>query len=193
MTLCALRYQASGSRREDAALQRRLGRALLAWALEKGYGLALESLEIIRGEHGKPFFRGHPVHFNLAHCPGLICCGLSSEEIGVDCERRRPVGEALIRRVCAPEELAWLSRAEDRDRAFLTLWTLKEAYVKYLGEGISYGLPRASFRWEHGLPVAPDAGLSAACWETPPDCFFAVCGREVPCAPLFVGQGELQA
>ena len=58
---------------------------LLLRSIEKLYGISSPRIE--KGEHGKPFFPEHPeIFFNISHCRGLVVCGFSDSEIGVDAE-----------------------------------------------------------------------------------------------------------
>jgi 4'-phosphopantetheinyl transferase len=104
------------------------------------------------GERGRPEV-GRPesrVSFNLAHSAGLVVCAISHErEVGVDVEHRLrpPTDRQIVRRFCAPAEIADIeSYGADgwRDR-FLRYWTLKEAYLKARGVGIAVPLAEVSF------------------------------------------------
>lgn len=109
----------------------------------------------IRNGHGKPqvdpAMGVSPLTFNLAHSAGIAVVGVTKErDIGVDVERRdrRVNARGLIRRFFSPAEAAELGKlpsARLRDRFFLT-WTLKEAYIKALGRGLS--LPLRSFGFQ---------------------------------------------
>jgi 4'-phosphopantetheinyl transferase len=67
----------------------------------------------------------------------------------VDIERldRPTVDPRVIRRYCSePEQAALVALADaPRHERFLQLWTLKEAYVKALGTGLTLPLSRISF------------------------------------------------
>ncbi|MDG3444075.1 4'-phosphopantetheinyl transferase family protein [Nitrospirillum amazonense] len=100
---------------------------------------------------GKPGLVDAPagLDFNLSHTDGLVACAVTLEvgtRIGVDVERgERRIGAELAAAMFAPEELAWLdARPAGRSgRDLVTFWTLKEAYIKALGLGLS--LPTDSF------------------------------------------------
>jgi 4'-phosphopantetheinyl transferase len=73
----------------------------------------------------------------------LLCAFAAGRQVGVDIERRHPVElEAIIRRFfAAGERAAMQSLPEERKlAAFFRFWTLKEAYVKAQGIGLSYPL-----------------------------------------------------
>ncbi len=107
------------------------------------------------GEMGKPYFPAHPdMHFNLSHCEGLAVCLYSAHECGADCENIRKYKQRTAERVCSPEELAMLADTQDKDYLFTRLWTLKEAYVKAIGIGISYPLREVSFAFEDDRIIA---------------------------------------
>jgi 4'-phosphopantetheinyl transferase len=106
------------------------------------------------GPNGRPEIDapGTSLHFNLAHSAGLVACALASgREVGVDVEdlQRAPSDPALVRRFCSPDEAADVEAQGDRWRdRFLTYWTLKEAYLKARGVGISVTLSDISFSLE---------------------------------------------
>lgn len=109
---------------------------LLCRALREEYGIA-EPPALGYEDGGKPFLADHPtIHFNLSHCRTAVACAVSRRPIGVDIESRRPVSDALARHVLNAEEYHAVATAEDREIAFLTLWTRKEALLKLTGEGI---------------------------------------------------------
>jgi 4'-phosphopantetheinyl transferase len=91
---------------------------------------------------GPPF-----VSFNLAHSGGWALVGVTAgAPIGVDLEKLRdiPEHEDIARRHFAPAEIEILSRllAVDRAEGFLASWTLKEAFLKAIGDGLLAPLSR---------------------------------------------------
>ena len=95
-----------------------------------------------RTPDGKPFFPDFPAcRFNLSHSGTLALCALDDSPVGADIQIIKDSWrEALPRRVCSPEELAWLEGQSDRWAAFTLLWTLKEARAKYAGTGLKNGV-----------------------------------------------------
>ena len=105
------------------------------------------------GEHGKPYLVNYPdVHFNLTHSNGIAACIVSRRECGIDAERVRKCPEKVLRRVFSEREKRTIEGLpyEERDLYFFRLWTLKEAYVKMLGIGISYPMREVEFNIENG-------------------------------------------
>jgi 4'-phosphopantetheinyl transferase len=100
--------------------------------------------------YGKPWLADPAaaagIHFSLSHSRDVVLVALSrSCEIGVDVEYIRPLAEleALVGSVCSARERAGLAGlpAAHRPLAFFKLWTLKEAFTKAIGLGLSYPLP----------------------------------------------------
>jgi 4'-phosphopantetheinyl transferase len=86
----------------------------------------------------------------VAHTRGLIACLISrAARAAVDVEALRPVADALAiaERHFADHEVATLQAcaAESQRWRFLALWTLKEAYLKALGRGLTLPLSAAAF------------------------------------------------
>lgn len=90
------------------------------------------------------------LRLNLSHTNGLVAAALCLDhDVGVDVEflGRKADCLALGRRFFAPSECAIL-RAVPPHRlmeTFLSLWTLKEAYVKAIGKGLAQALDRFAF------------------------------------------------
>ncbi|MBN1912702.1 MAG: 4'-phosphopantetheinyl transferase superfamily protein [Pirellulales bacterium] len=82
-----------------------------------------------------------PLEFNISHCRQLVVVAVGSDfPVGVDVEYLdRSIDSPPAAGVLAPGERAWLEGRLPEERAidFLRLWTLKEAYAKLRGQGVS--------------------------------------------------------
>ena len=126
--------------------------SLLKEAVLTEYGLRVSKSDILRTEYGKPYFPAETgIHFSLSHCSGLVVCLLSDKPCGADAEPVRDYRERVAARICSQDEKALLIAAEgdEKDRLFTSLWTLKEAYAKADGRGISV-MSRAEFSFDNG-------------------------------------------
>lgn len=121
------------------------GRALLRQCLAHYTGVGALALVFDRMASGKPFLQDiqDAPAFNLSHGPGWLACAVArahSVGIDVDSEARRNRTDDIAARYFHPLEQQAIAMAEDpasRRRAFFLHWTLKEAYIKALGEQIS--------------------------------------------------------
>ena len=132
---------------------------LLGAALEKDFGV--RHAVIRRSGLEKPELIHDFLHMNLSHCRGLAVAAVGKIPLGVDAEAPRIINAALMQKVCAPEELSQIQAAADPERMFLRLWTLKEAYAKYTGEGIRLGFSGLPFSFAPDGQILfhhPDAG-----------------------------------
>ena len=115
-------------------------------------------------EDGKPFFPDLPqIHFSLSHSGEYIACAFSDEEVGLDlqeCSRPRTSIFRIAKRFFSQAEYeAILALSADKAAEscindsgsdspgnpddpeclslFYRLWSIKEAYLKYIGCGLS--------------------------------------------------------
>ncbi len=104
--------------------------------------------------NGKPVFLEYPeVHFNLSHSGNYVVCAVAQCEVGVDIEGGRRIRPSIENRFFSEEECRWVCKADSEElhsERFFRLWTLKEAYSKLTGEGISYGIGKAHFEMPLG-------------------------------------------
>jgi len=124
--------------------------AALRGLLARYLGAAADDVRIVRDTHGKPRVADADLEFNLAHTASsaLVAIGRGTA-LGVDLERvgrKRPVRE-LARRFFAVSEADALDAVDEtgQQAAFLDLWCCKEAVLKALGRGLSFGLDRVVF------------------------------------------------
>ena len=130
---------------------------LLGAALAADFGL--RHAVIRRAGLGKPALIHDFLYMNLSHCKGLAVAAVGRMPLGVDAEGKRVVRDALMQKVCAPEEITQIREAHDKNLAFTKFWTLKEAYAKYTGEGIrlDFSALRFEIRAEEICFHHPDA------------------------------------
>jgi 4'-phosphopantetheinyl transferase len=120
------------------------GRMLLRQCLAYYTGCDGLTLAFDKTEAGKPFIDSQDAPaFNLSHGPGWIACAVTQTEnlgIDIDSEARRNRTEDIAARYFHTAEQAEIATAgskEERQRLFFRQWTMKEAYIKALGETIN--------------------------------------------------------
>jgi 4'-phosphopantetheinyl transferase len=133
-------------------------RAMLRRILGNALGIAPAAVAFTYGSHGKPALApslsDSGLRFNLSHSAGrALVAWTTGCELGADLELVRPVryGARIAKRFFSDDEqAAFEGLAGDRwDETFFRCWTRKEAFIKALGDGLSY--PLRSF----SVPMAP--------------------------------------
>ena len=146
-----LALQRVSAQRREAALRyvrendRKLSLAaylLLQEALEKEYGIT-EPPVFAFGHNGKPVLRDYPqIHFNLSHCARAALCVVGDMPVGCDIETvEKPVDMDLCNYCCSPAERESVLSSACPEVEFCLLWTRKEAFLKWTGEGLTDHLP----------------------------------------------------
>lgn len=156
------------ARNEEIAKKRLYTGAFLQYVLSKETGIPVEKLQYIYNEWGKPELdvknivdnvqldavkkeRIESLSFNLSHSGNYAVLAVSDSPIGVDIECKNRNYMSLAKRCFCKEEYEDIEAVigeEERKRRFLEYWTMKEAYIKYVGEGLR--IPLNSFRIERG-------------------------------------------
>lgn len=111
------------------------GRQLLAELYRKETGKGLPEIQIT--ERGKPCFPESDWHFSISHTKKHAFCVLSRRNVGLDAEELdRKIHLKLAEKILSPEEKRQFDAAENKEKALLTFWVLKEAAAKLSGEGL---------------------------------------------------------
>lgn len=99
------------------------------------------------GRYGKPAIRNplaRPLHFSLSHCKGMVALAICREPlVGVDVENHHALADvsAVMPAALTADEQAYVSAQESQQRArFYAIWTMKEAWLKATGDGLTQPL-----------------------------------------------------
>lgn len=100
---------------------------------------------------GRPFIQSpqKELYFSLSHTKGFsVCLVAPFPEIGIDVESTEGLKDidAIARHFFSPQENIQIESSKDRHQTFYKFWTLKEAYLKAKGIGIT--IPLNSFHFE---------------------------------------------
>lgn len=105
------------------------------------------SVRFEMGKHGKPFLGAGEFEFNISHSDRLAVFAFSkSSAVGVDveCVSRKVEYKSVAEKFFCKaefEKLVSLPPAQ-LELGFFNCWTRKEAFIKAVGEGLSYPLDR---------------------------------------------------
>ncbi|OYP61564.1 4'-phosphopantetheinyl transferase superfamily protein [Prevotella sp. P2-180] len=125
------RYKMEGPRRQAVAAY-----LLLRKALREMYGIH-DAPVFEYDANGKPSILGHPeIFFNLSHCRKAVACVVADSPVGIDVEETCRFSDSIARYTLDDEEYESVVKADNPSQAFIRLWTMKEALLKYTGEGL---------------------------------------------------------
>lgn len=130
-----------------------VARAQIRYLLSVIAGKPPQAFEFSVDEKGRPGVSpgtpGEGIEFNISHSRDMVVSALGRNcLVGVDVEGRdQTAAPAIAKRFFAPDETAQIMDApkSERQGLFLKFWTLKEAWIKALGQGLSQGLDTISF------------------------------------------------
>ena len=139
--------------------------------------------ELKEGEHGKPYLSGaEDFHFSISHAGEYVALVTDDQPIGIDIEKVQ-IRESVARRFYSKleqKEIRVMQEADEKqgsgkraEIAFTKIWTGKEAYLKYTGNGITNALAEIEvldpsfWKSEHvyfsGTPIADSAYYVTIC------------------------------
>jgi 4'-phosphopantetheinyl transferase len=153
--------------------------AMLRIVLSKYAPIQPQAWQFVTNGYGRPEIANadpsaKQINFNVSHAHGLVVVAVTrAPAVGVDVEevRARPAPAELADRHFTPQEILALqalpeNRQSDR---FYEFWTLKEAYIKARGLGLSIPLNQFSFQFEGDRTVhfgaEPSLQDSAESWK----------------------------
>ena len=122
---------------EGAHMEHMIAEKLLEIALKKEYGINLYNEPRAEGEHGKPFLSYRPsLHYNISHSGKYVVCILADQEVGIDVQIHKKVNyERILERMVPADMVREILDSDDMEKAFFE-WVLREAYIKWTGEGV---------------------------------------------------------
>ena len=116
--------------------KRSLGAGIMIRKILGENGLSESSLKY--SGNGKPVVDG--LYFNVSHAGDYVVGVLSDAEVGCDIEKAVNAPLEIAEHYFYSSEREYIEIAADPGKAFFTLWTLKESYMKMTGRGMSLSL-----------------------------------------------------
>ncbi len=152
-----------GLKREELKSRGLFSDLVARYVLMKRTEMANKEIDFVKNRFGKPFLEGRPdVQFNVSHSGIWIVFAVDDLQVGVDVEQVQPIDFSICEHYFSKDEYADLIAKSDREGYFFALWTLKESFLKILGEGlwrplntfsIKYFTPTQIAIWAGGRPV----------------------------------------
>ena len=114
--------------------------------------------------HGKPLLAtdsgSDALCFNLSHSGAYALYAISpGRDIGIDIERIRSdvAVDQIVRSFFAPGEISSLEQVQEekRNELFFQYWTRKEAFIKAIGEGVSFPMEQCDVSFINGMVFSP--------------------------------------
>ena len=152
---------------QNTHLEHMIGDKLLETALKQERNIKLSEEPRGVGEHGKPFLSYRPgVHYNISHSGAYVVCVLADQEVGIDIQIHRKVNyDRMLRRMVTEKEREEILKRPDLEQEFFRQWVIREAFIKWTGEGLSRDLRTISL--DEGSYILLDLGedYSGAIWS----------------------------
>ncbi len=165
------REYAARYRFENDRIQSIFAFLLLQYAVRAEY--SIEDMLQLDYSAGKPKAIGFDhLYFNLSHCKLAVACALSASAVGVDVQDGTRSHLSVAKQVCCERELAYLEAAQAPQTEFVKLWTRKESYGKFTGQGILYPMNELCL-----LEQAPHGTVMETFVFD--DCALSYCAKEV--------------
>lgn len=120
-----------------------LGHILSRYAIIKQFHFNNNEIAIAENLYGKPYLSGHSnISFNISHSKDWVVCAINGADIGVDVQEIKDIKLSIAEQFFTKEENDYLAslKKENQLHGFYDVWSLKEAYVKALGFGLSMSL-----------------------------------------------------
>lgn len=103
---------------------------------EKLYTQA-KNIKFLFNKNSKPYINNDKLWFNISHSDEMVAVVLSDSPVGVDVEKNFKFNSKLAKKICSDYEMKLLERCSNKDSLLTKLWTIKESYLKAIGEGIT--------------------------------------------------------
>ena len=111
---------------------------LVRAVIAKKFSRTVEEVQIERDLNGKPYVVDGRLMISLAHSDNWAACSVGEVPSGVDVEENFSDALTVAENIFTAQEYRQLCKLEGQTLAekFLSFWTIKESFVKFIGRGI---------------------------------------------------------
>lgn len=129
--------------------------------------LNIVELNLSYNEYGKPYLQSpyDDIHFNISHSGEWVVLAIDTVPIGIDIQEITNADINIAKRFFSKEESEYIFSLsnENQIEAFFKLWSLKEAYVKAEGKGLSIPLNSFTIDISRDTPILGQGADSKKC------------------------------
>lgn len=143
-------------------------------AIASESGINPENIEFDKSSKGKPFAVNAQIRFSVSHSADIVICATSEKEIGADIEKIREIRFETAKRFASAEELEYIKQNKEN---YFKIWTLKEAYFKCIGTGLSADIKSVVFSIDGNRIACSQKGFNFRFCNVDPDYICAVCEK----------------
>ena len=97
-------------------------------------GIPFSDVKFTYNAYGKPFIENCNFHFSLSHSGNLIAFASHTSPVGIDVQKITTKNDYPALRFLTANEQNFINNIPEN---LFKIWTMKEAYVKMLGTGLS--------------------------------------------------------
>lgn len=151
---------------------------LLIEAVKEAYGMNKDDIRVLKTEFGKPYLENcSDFKYNISHSGDYVAIAYGKEDVGIDIEQIREMDLKVANRFFHNDEIEYITRTnKEQNKRFFEIWTGKEAYLKYTGQGINVPLDSVVVNIEEKKIQNLDIGIAV---KQVDDLLVTVCALDV--------------
>ncbi len=116
------------------ATKREIEKLAGEYAIRKVFSELFDISDLQINRDGKPCVEDCPYHFNLSHSGDYLLLAVGDTPVGADIEKITKIRPKTVEKYFSQSEQERVKKNGTKD--FFEIWTKKESYVKYTGEGM---------------------------------------------------------
>lgn len=110
---------------------------LIRKLLSNALNIKNKELQFYKNKYGKPYVKNiASINYNVSHTHNALVVIFSESEVGVDIEGIKEVDIKIAKKYYTEEEYNYVI-LKNSNIHFYEIWTKKEAFVKYVGNGLN--------------------------------------------------------
>ena len=123
---------------------RNINHAILQYGLHDSLGIRLQ-VHVKKNESGAPYIQGSNIKISFSHGKNATGCAISARDIGLDIQEFIQFRKEYADFFLSAYEKENLMNADDKNLYLTAMWSLKEAYGKYMKTGLKYNFSKTEF------------------------------------------------
>ena len=136
----------------EDALRTLAGEIIIRNIVKRKYNINFEDMIFKKNINGKPYIDNlKDFQYNISHSGKWVVCAISDDLIGIDIEKIKETNFKVAKRFFSKAEYEDLSNKVSgiKTEYFYDIWTLKEAYLKAIGTGLTVPLNSFTLKKEN--------------------------------------------